>query len=115
MKEPTCPPTMFNFSGGSMARLLIVSNRLPVTLHHEHSKISVIPSAGGLATAMKGPHRDSDALWIGWPGELARIPEEQLRLIEKEFEKKRLVPVHLSSNQVKRFYEGFSNGVLWPL
>lgn len=98
-----------------MARLLIVSNRLPVTVRHEHSQISIIPSAGGLATAMKGPHRDSDALWVGWPGDLGRISEEQHRVIEKEFENQRLVPVYLSSNQVKRFYEGFSNGVLWPL
>lgn len=98
-----------------MARLLIVSNRLPVTVCHEQKQISVLPSPGGLATAMKGPHRDSDALWVGWPGELGRISAEQLRKIDNEFEKQRLVPVYLSSNQVKRFYEGFSNGVLWPL
>ena len=33
-----------------MARLLIVSNRLPVTVRAERDKVSVIPSAGGLAT-----------------------------------------------------------------
>ena len=98
-----------------MARLLIVSNRLPVTVRHEHTQITVSPSAGGLATAMKGPHRNSDALWVGWPGELGRITDEQTKLIEQEFEKQRLVAVYLTSNQVKRFYEGFSNGVLWPL
>lgn len=101
--------------GGLMARLLIVSNRLPVTIHSEHGQISVHPSAGGLATAMKGPHRDSDALWVGWPGEVGRVSDEQLRQIGKALADQRLVPVPLSSNQVKRFYEGFSNGVLWPL
>lgn len=98
-----------------MARLLIVSNRLPVTVRHEHTQITVSPSAGGLATAMKGPHRNSDALWVGWPGELGRITDEQSKQLEQEFEKQRLAPVYLTSNQVKRFYEGFSNGVLWPL
>ncbi|MBP7632707.1 hypothetical protein KBA41_00955, partial [Candidatus Ozemobacteraceae bacterium] len=67
-----------------MARLLIVSNRLPVTVRHEHTKLTVSPSAGGLATAMKGPHRNSDALWVGWPGELGRINDEQTKQIERE-------------------------------
>jgi trehalose 6-phosphate synthase/phosphatase len=37
------------------------------------------------------------------------------QLISGEFEAQRVVPVELSSTEVAQFYDGFSNGVLWPL
>ena len=53
--------------------------------------------------------RANDGAWIGWPGsaddELEPFVEDGLQL----------VPVHLSAQEVEEFYEGFSNGTLWPL
>ena len=46
-----------------MSRLLIVSNRLPVTVRVEHGAPNVSRSAGGLATAMRGPHERLDSQW----------------------------------------------------
>ena len=49
--------------------------------------------------------------WIGWPGTQLK-PGESLDFEGGAFG---MAPVPLSPTEVKRFYHGFSNGVLWPL
>ncbi|HVY44901.1 MAG TPA: trehalose-6-phosphate synthase, partial [Minicystis sp.] len=99
-----------------MSRLLIVSNRLPVTVRVEHRTASVVPSAGGLATALRRVRKDYDALWIGWPGDLSRLHDDaQRRDVDERLARLDTAPVHLAATEQYRFYDGFSNGVLWPL
>jgi trehalose 6-phosphate synthase/phosphatase len=98
-----------------MSRLIIVSNRLPVTVRAEKGQVSVVRSSGGLATALRGPHERLDALWIGWPGDVARLSPEQRGALDAELEGMKTIPVHLGAAEVHRYYDGFSNGVLWPL
>ena len=97
-----------------MSRLLIVSNRLPVTVTREEGALRVQPSAGGLATGLSGPHERSGGLWIGWPGDTEGDAEDR-EALERHLVGLRAVPVWLDADEVNRFYEGFSNGVLWPL
>ena len=52
-----------------MSRLLIVSNRLPITVTQKGDRLEVVKSTGGLATGLSGPHERGDGLWIGWPGD----------------------------------------------
>jgi trehalose 6-phosphate synthase/phosphatase len=92
-------------------RLLVVSNRLPVTVGGEGDALAITPSAGGLATGLKGLHGSSNSLWIGWTGE----PAEQAHSIEEDLAERRLLPVPLSSDEVAVFYERLANGVLWPM
>ena len=54
-------------------RLITVSNRLPVTIGAERDGFILHQSSGGLATGLRGPHRQLDGLWIGWPGELSSL------------------------------------------
>ncbi|WP_437486197.1 bifunctional alpha,alpha-trehalose-phosphate synthase (UDP-forming)/trehalose-phosphatase [Sorangium sp. So ce1014] len=98
-----------------MSRLLIVSNRLPVTVHVDEGDVSVVPSAGGLVTALRGPHERHGGLWLGWPGDVSRLGAEQRHSLEEQLEQLGAVPVHLTPDEVSRYYDGFSNGVLWPL
>lgn len=98
-----------------MSRLIIVSNRLPLTIKGDRGQISIIKSAGGLATGMRGPHEQLDSLWIGWPGDVSRFDANQLVQVEKHLADSRAVPLYLSQSEISRYYEGFSNGVLWPL
>ncbi|UQA57981.1 bifunctional alpha,alpha-trehalose-phosphate synthase (UDP-forming)/trehalose-phosphatase [Polyangium aurulentum] len=98
-----------------MARLLLVSNRLPVTVKVDHGELHVSPSAGGLATGLKGPHQRSGGLWMGFPGDASRMDEAQRAELEARLAELQCVPIHLSPGEVSRYYEGFSNGVLWPL
>ena len=98
-----------------MARVLLVSNRLPVTVHAGEDGPRLDPSAGGLATGLRGPHERSRGVWIGWAGDLEGLEEGARGKLRRELEGQGLVPVELSGEEVRRYYEGFSNGVLWPL
>ena len=99
-----------------MSRVLIVANRLPITITPTLAGVEVQKSSGGLATGLLRPHEHSGGLWIGWSGapEDELSPEQRAALDEK-LATMRLVRVPLTSDQVARYYEGFSNGVLWPL
>ncbi len=98
-----------------MARLLIVSNRLPVTVRLAEGKVAVERSSGGLATGMKGPHDRLGGLWIGWPGALDALPDDARSEADRRLAELRLFPVPLTAEEITRYYEGYSNTVLWPL
>jgi len=98
-----------------MARLILVSNRLPVTVKVDHGEVAVTRSAGGLATGLRGPHERGGGEWIGWPGDVSRMTDEQRRSLDAHLGRLRLVPVYLTAQEVSRYYDGFSNAVLWPL
>jgi len=98
-----------------MSRLLIVANRLPITIQPSEHGVEVERSSGGLATGLRRPHEQSGGLWIGWSGAPDKLTPEQQEALDRELAAQRLVGVPLSADQVTRYYEGFSNGVLWPL
>jgi trehalose 6-phosphate synthase/phosphatase len=98
-----------------MNRVLIVANRLPITVKTTGDEVEVQRSAGGLATGLLRPHEQSGGLWVGWSGAPEELTAEQQSALEQQLTAMRLVAVPLTSDQVTRYYEGFSNGVLWPL
>ena len=98
-----------------MARLILVSNRLPIAARIERGELIVAAGAGGLATGLSGLHARGKSLWIGWPGETWRLSGEQRAKLERHLDEGRYVPVELTAGEIERYYEAFSNGVLWPL
>ncbi len=95
-------------------RVVITSNRLPVTLSKgEDGKVMVKSSSGGLATALGSVHGtpDSTSVWIGWPGPEEVASDELKSMLDPL----RLVGVELTAAEVQAYYKNFSNGVLWPL
>jgi trehalose 6-phosphate synthase/phosphatase len=98
-----------------MPRVLIVANRLPITVRVSEAGVEVQRSSGGLATGLLRPHEESGGLWIGWSGSSEVLTESQQAELDHQLAGMRLVAVPLSANQITRYYEGFSNGVLWPL
>ncbi|MEZ4293952.1 MAG: bifunctional alpha,alpha-trehalose-phosphate synthase (UDP-forming)/trehalose-phosphatase [Polyangiaceae bacterium] len=96
-------------------RLLIASNRLPVTLKDERGALRLVPSSGGLATALRSPHERSGGLWFGWPGDLTHATASEKQQITEELTRLRTAPLAISPREVASYYDGFSNGVLWPL
>jgi trehalose 6-phosphate synthase/phosphatase len=96
-----------------MAKTIIVSNRLPVKIQKKDDFILYKPSEGGLATGLGSVYKEGHNVWIGWPGLSMEDPEERNIVIE-DLEKENMRPVFLNEEEIKGFYEGFSNGTLWP-
>jgi trehalose 6-phosphate synthase/phosphatase len=107
---------MISHNGDSRTRLLIVSNRLPVTITSEaEGEFTIDRSSGGLATALSRTHAERDSLWIGWPGGQFDEPKTQNRIEALLRQEQRCVPVFLSAEDIEQYYHGFSNRALWPL
>jgi trehalose 6-phosphate synthase/phosphatase len=96
-------------------RVLIVANRLPVTVRAGSNGVELRPSSGGLATGLRSWHQRAGGVWFGWPGTVAGITPEAQAHVDERLNAAGLRPVHLSPAQVEGFYHGFANRVLWPL
>lgn len=96
-----------------MSRIIIVSNRLPVTVNKRKGELIFYPSAGGLATGLNSLDEKWDKIWVGWPGEEIKEAKQQ-QSIKESLEKDQLFPVFLSGEEIELFYEGFSNKAIWP-
>ncbi len=96
-------------------RLMIIANRLPVTLCVDGDAWRFSPTSGGLATALKRLHERTNGIWVGWLGEPSKTLARVGPTLAEELERLRLVSVELSRTELSRYYDGFSNGVLWPL
>lgn len=96
-----------------MAKTIIVSNRLPISLRHRNGRFEFKPSAGGLATGLGSIYKSGENIWIGWPGNTVEDPEQRAEII-LELHDLKMAPVFLTREDVEQFYEGFSNETLWP-
>ncbi len=99
-----------------MSKLIIVSNRLPVTVSRAGGKISLRPSVGGVATGMSSLSEPKQRLWFGWPG-LAndKLTVENQQAVRHDLQELGCHPVFLSAKDIRGFYSGFSNKTIWPL
>lgn len=94
------------------SRILVVSNRLPVSLKSEREgKFTFTASSGGLVSALKGVQ--TKMVWIGWPG-LSISPKHQEEICQALM-RRNCCPVFLPESTAHDYYSGFSNELLWPL
>jgi len=99
-----------------MNKIHIVSNRLPLSIQQDGDGFSFTPSVGGLATGMRSIYKDFGGQWIGWSGIPSDdLSERQLAAIDEKLVGESCKAVHLSSEEINLYYEGFSNNVIWPL
>jgi len=96
-----------------MARIIIASNRLPITIDRREGEFIYYPSAGGLATGLNSLDKTIDKIWVGWPGKTV-TDEFEKETITYQFQKDGMVPVFLSGQELELYYEGFSNKTIWP-
>lgn len=101
-------------SNGQMVKLIIVSNRLPITIKKVDGVLTATPSNGGLSSALSGIQ--TPFIWVGWPGYSTSDPTE-INEIETMMEKNHshLKPLFMTKEQEYGFYDRISNCVLWPV
>lgn len=89
-----------------MSRLVVVSNRVASP---EEGK----QAGGGLATGILGALRGTGGIWFGWSGSIAASQSPVASVTESEG--LTYATVDLSREDLHGYYDGQSNGALWPL
>jgi len=103
-------------AGLSPRRLIVVSNRLPVTIGTDSAGRDVFSqSSGGLVSALAGVKQELPFVWVGWPGTFFARAEKREELRERLLRERRCVPVFLTEHIAELYYNGFCNDILWPL
>jgi alpha,alpha-trehalose-phosphate synthase [UDP-forming] len=94
-------------------RLIVVSNRLPLTATEDSVRFQ--PSSGGLISALVPILDDSWGCWIGWAG--THDEPKLTEVLKERFPGQRcsFAPVFLTAAESASFYRGFSNEIIWPL
>ena len=125
MPETTLPQT-------PIPRLLLVSNRLPVSIKRSAPHTYAFSQGtGGLVTGLSGLSQSADFRWYGWPG--LEVPsDEHTDLSDRLREGYGAIPVFLEDELADLYYNGFSSeldhvwqdswadrrctdSILWPL
>lgn len=100
-------------------RLIVVSNRLPITLVNDNdsSELKFQQSIGGLATGLNAflkANADcySQLLWIGSPGRV--VEPHQQPWVKQQFNQLSCEPIFLPAERKMSFQNGFCNKAIWP-
>src|SRR2546430_1765782 len=96
-------------------RLIVVSNRLPVTVRSTGINICLEASGGGLVNALTPVLGAVGGCWVGWTGtDFHEMLTESLKhwAAERNYI---LDPVVLTPAETAVYYRGFSNEIIWPL
>jgi trehalose 6-phosphate synthase len=91
-----------------LGRLIVVSNRVPPP--RERNQL-----AGGLAIGLKEALKDQDAMWFGWSGASNADEDEPRKVTIAKNANVTFATIDMTGREFAGFYQGFSNGILWPL
>ncbi len=104
-----------------MPRIIVVANRLIVSVIETDDKLHFQPSMGGLATGLGSfseKEEQYDIMWIGWPG----LSQEQItsshldeNIIIERLKEYNCIPVFLTEENIDKYYHKFCNNTIWPL
>lgn len=91
------------------SRLLVISNRLPVTVRaHGNGKYDFQLSSGGLVTGLSGLLNTTKFQWFGWPG--LEVPEGDIAHLKDRLAKEHnAIPIFLDDDLAEKHYNGFSS------
>ena len=90
-------------------RLIVVANRLPITVKRSgEASYDLSLSSGGLVTGLQGLSKCTKFEWYGWPG--LEIPENEIDVLKSRLKSEfDAVPVMLDEKLADKHYNGFSS------
>ena len=93
----------------TQGRLLLVSNRLPITIkRNDDGSYAFSVSSGGLVSGLAGLSKSTTFVWYGWPG--LQVPEEEIGPLTKRLHDEHgSVPVFIDEELSDKHYNGFSS------
>jgi trehalose 6-phosphate synthase len=102
-------PGVVEDSATSSSRLLLISNRLPITIKRsDDGQYSFSMSSGGLVTGLSGLSKFTSFQWYGWPG--LEVPETEAGPMTQQLkEKYNAIPVFVDDELADRHYNGFAS------
>ncbi|TGO64983.1 hypothetical protein BOTNAR_0082g00250 [Botryotinia narcissicola] len=108
-------PSIADEEPKASSRLLLVSNRLPITIKRtEDGQYEFTGSSGGLVTGLSGLAKTTIFQWYGWPG--LEVPDAEAKpLVKRLKDEHGAHPVFVDDELADKHYNGFSNSILWPL
>ena len=100
---------------GGEGRVVVVSNRTPsVSTPSSVEERRNLP-VGGLVSCLRSFIETVGGIWMGWDGNSDGQEDTAPATTTSEVEGMRLASVSLSRDEVERFYNIFSNRILWPV
>ena len=93
--------------------LIIVSNRLPLSVKQVDGTYQSSLSSGGLVTSLSGLTKSTKFQWFGWPGIEVKDPKDR-EDVKKSLEAHNAIPIFLDSSLAHEHYNGFSSKLPCP-
>jgi trehalose 6-phosphate synthase len=103
------PSTTYSEPQKPEGRLLLISNRLPITIKRsKDAEYETSMSSGGLVSGLSGLRKTTTFQWYGWPG--LEVPENEIGKLKHQLKRDyNAVPVILDDELADRHYNGFSS------
>lgn len=95
-------------SNESKRNLIIVSNRLPLSIKRANDTYQSSISSGGLVTALSGLTKSTEFRWFGWPGIEVRDVEERKK-VAQSLDEHDATPIFLDKGLAHEHYNMFSS------
>ncbi|KAI9933566.1 hypothetical protein ASPWEDRAFT_53309 [Aspergillus wentii DTO 134E9] len=100
--------------GNNKRNLIIVSNRLPLSVKRVDGAYLSSLSSGGLVTSLSGLTKSTEFRWFGWPGIEVKDSKDREQVCHS-LDEHNAVPIFLDTNLANEHYNKFSNTILWPI
>jgi trehalose 6-phosphate synthase/phosphatase len=98
-----------------VGKLLIISNRLPVSVEKRKGGLHYAPSVGGLAAGLAAVSKKYGSVWIGWPGIAIDKGIDPADIENELMSHYSCKPVFLSRTEIDNYYHNFCNEAVWPV
>lgn len=88
--------------------LIIVSNRLPLSVKRVDGEYKSSLSSGGLVTSLSGLTKSTEFRWFGWPGIEVKDSKDR-ELVAQSLAEYKAVPIFLDADLAHEHYNSFSS------